>query len=224
MPKRFVVDKSSGEHLVFPDVLKIDLQIGEEEEGLVSLSMSARLTAGSDLSNLPKAREIALTSPFFILRRPSDEAVKEFQFVRSDGLAGNAVLLVDAGHADAVVSRIQSDPTYFDPEYSGTSEPFDSLVEIASVSLDEHQVQTVRVQSSLANQFNKLFELVRDGVDDADRPHALDLVDKLLVQGDFERRDEVWWLVISPGALKADLTKIEETVLQVSGLTKDISM
>ncbi|WP_299817338.1 hypothetical protein [uncultured Jannaschia sp.] len=134
------------------------------------------------------------------------------------------MLLVEAGHVDSVISKIQTDPTYFDPEYSGTSEPFYSLVEIASVSLDEHQVETVRVQNGLANQFSKLVEIVKAGVDDADRPHTLGLVDKLLVQGDFERREEVWWLVLSLGALKADLTKVEETVLQVSGLAKDISM
>ncbi|WP_299817336.1 hypothetical protein [uncultured Jannaschia sp.] len=67
MSKRYVVDKSSGEHLVFPDILNIDVQIGEAEDGIVSLSLIARLSAGSDWGDLPKAREIALSSPFFIL-------------------------------------------------------------------------------------------------------------------------------------------------------------
>lgn len=224
MASRFVVDKSSGTHLVFPDVLDFEIQTEEDEDGIVSVALQAQLTAGDAVDNLPNAREIALTSPFFILRRPSDEAIIEFQFVRGDGLRGTAILLVKASDLESVLSKIRTDPGYFDPEYSGASEPFASIVEIASVALDEHRIEAVRMRSSAAKQIAELMNSVSTIIDEADKPHILELTDQLLAQGDFERNDSLWRLVLSPGAKKAELNKIEEAIVQVRGTSKEISL
>ncbi|MCB1387674.1 MAG: hypothetical protein KDK12_00730 [Rhodobacteraceae bacterium] len=224
MASRFVVDKSSGTHLVFPDVLEFEIQTGENEDEIVTVTVQAQLTAGGAVDDLPDAREIALTSPFFVLRRPSDEAVVEFQFVRGDGLSGTAILLLKAAELETVLSKIKTNPSYFDPEYSGTSEPFASIVEIASVALDEHRIEAVRMKSSAAKQISELMKSVSASVDEADKPHVLELTDKLLAQGDFERNESVWRLVLSPGAKKAGLNKIEEAVVQIRGTSKEISL
>jgi hypothetical protein len=215
---RFFRNEATGEVLVFPDLLRLALQSEVADGGEHILVYDARLEADPKLlDQSQKARPIVLANPYFVLRKPSTVHVKDFQYLPMGPLAGRVVLTVSASEVGKVKSQIATDPKFFDPEYSGTSETFMCSVEVAKAELSAFEIEHVRSRSGLVRQIEALLHAVRQDVDAADREHAIELTEIIFSQGQVTKANLGWSWVVDPGPKVTRLKEVKETVRHVGG-------
>lgn len=226
MTGRYVVDKSSGTALVFPDLLRINIQSENQDTGVVIFGIDAELTADPKLiSQLKNARQIVMGDEFFVMRRPVCKSIEQFEFVPTGGLRGRIVLVVKAGDAAAVKKRIISEIGFFDPEYSGRSESYESLVELATVKLSDLDVEAVRNQFCLVKQIEKIMEIIRTNSLDFLTQYVVSLAQKLIDDdGNIQRREGFWYMAFAPGEKSVRLTELQEVITRVSGDKADLQL
>lgn len=223
---RYVEDIDSRNHLVFPDRMNVVIESEDVDDKEAVIVFDAQLVADpAYLENVKGSRQISVEEAFFILRKPTALQVSDFQFVKTGPLSGRVVLSVKAGDSQVAKDLATSDVTFFDPEYSGTSELYTGLVEVAKANLPAVEIEKIRTTDGVVNQISKLTQALETSVSPADLEYVPSLGDLLLSRfADIQKNAGQWQIILPPGEQSIVLREEKEIRTRISGSSEEISI